>query len=79
VDADLDLLLRTVFVTADDLLPERQNNAARRVRDAEAVTPRVAQPIMGIASDRRFSAVAAKRSVADRSHARGVCAGRHPA
>jgi hypothetical protein len=28
MDADLDLLLTTVFVTADDLLPERQNNAA---------------------------------------------------
>ena len=29
MDADLDLLLTTVFVTADDLLPQRQNNAAR--------------------------------------------------
>jgi hypothetical protein len=50
-----------VFVTADDLLPERQNNAARRVTDAEVVTLCVAQAIMGIPSDRRFLAVAGKR------------------
>jgi hypothetical protein len=50
-----------VFVTADDLLPERQNNAARTVTDAEVVTLCVAQAIMGIPSDRRFLAVAAKR------------------
>jgi hypothetical protein len=61
MDADLDLLLTTVFVTADDLLPERQDNAARRVTDAEVVTLCVAQAIMGIPSDRRFLAVAAKR------------------
>ena len=61
MDADLDLLLTTVYVTADDLLPERQNNAARRVTDAEVVTLCVAQAIMGIPSDRRFLAVAAKR------------------
>src|SRR4051795_6412828 len=61
MDADLDLLLTTVFVTADDLLPERQKNAARRVTDAEVVTLCVAQVIMGIPSDRRFLAVAAKR------------------
>jgi hypothetical protein len=61
MDADLDLLLTTVFVTADDLLPERQNNAARRVTDAEVVTLCVAQAIMGVPSDRRFLAVAAKR------------------
>ena len=60
MDADLDLLLTTVFVTADDLLPERQNNAARRVTDAEVVTLCVAQAIMGIPY-RRFLAVAAKR------------------
>ena len=58
MDADLDLLLTTVFVTADDLLPERQKNAARRVTDAEVVTLCVAQAIMGIPSDRRFLAVA---------------------
>jgi hypothetical protein len=61
MDADLDLLLTTVFVTADDLLPERTKNAARRVTDAEVVTLCVAQAIMGIPSDRRFLAVAAKR------------------
>jgi hypothetical protein len=61
MDADLDLLLTTVYVTADDLLPERQPNAARRVTDAEVVTLCVAQAIMGIPSDRRFLAVAAKR------------------
>jgi hypothetical protein len=61
MDADLDLLLTTVFVTADDLLPERTKNAARRVTDAEVVTLCVAQAIMGIPSDRRFLAVAGKR------------------
>jgi Transposase DDE domain len=61
MDADLDLLLTTVYVTADDLLPERTKNAARRVTDAEVVTLCVAQAIMGIPSDRRFLAVAAKR------------------
>jgi len=61
MDADLDLLLTTVFVTADDLLPEKAGNAARRVSDAEVVTLCVAQAIMGIPSDRRFLAVAAKR------------------
>jgi hypothetical protein len=61
VDADLDLLLTTVFVTADDLLPEKARNAARRVTDAEVVTLCVAQAIMGIPSDRRFLAVAGKR------------------
>ena len=50
-----------MFVTADDLLPERQNNAARRVTDAEVVTLCVAQAIMGIPSDRRLRAVAQKR------------------
>jgi hypothetical protein len=61
MDADLDLLLTTVFVTADDLLPESPKNAARRVTDAEVVTLCVAQAIMGIPSDRRFLAVAGKR------------------
>jgi hypothetical protein len=61
MDADLDLLLTMVFVTADDLLPEPSNNAARRVTDAEIVTLCVAQAIMGIPSDRRFLAVARKR------------------
>src|SRR5271168_3648055 len=61
MDADLDLLLTSVFVTADDLLPQRRKNAARRVTDAEVVTLCVAQAIMGIPSDRRFLAVASKR------------------
>jgi Transposase DDE domain len=61
MDADLDLLLTTVFCTADDLLPDRPGNAARRVTDAEVVTLCVAQAIMGIPSDRRFLAVANKR------------------
>ena len=59
--ADLDLLLTTVFSTADDLLPERAKNARRRVTDSEVVTLCVAQAIMGIPSDRRFLAVARKR------------------
>jgi hypothetical protein len=59
--ADLDLLLSTVFVTADDLLPERQNNAARWVTGAEVVTLCAAQAIAGIPSVRRFLAVARKR------------------
>ncbi len=58
MDADLDLLLTTVFVTADDLLPQRPKNAARSVTDAEVVTLCVAQAIMGIPSDRRFLAEA---------------------
>jgi hypothetical protein len=59
--ADLDLLLIAVFCTADDLLPCRAGNARRRITDAEVVTLCVAQAIMGIPSDRRFLAVAAKR------------------
>jgi Transposase DDE domain len=61
MDADLDLLLTAVYVTADDLLPEGAKNAKRSVTDAEVVTLCVAQAIMGIPSDRRFLAVAAKR------------------
>lgn len=61
MDADLDTLCITVFCTADDLLPDRPDNARRRVTDAEVVTLSVAQAIMGIPSDRRFLAVAAKR------------------
>jgi hypothetical protein len=61
MDADLDLLLTTVFVTADDLLPESTKNVMRRVTDAEVVTLAIAQAIMGIPSDRRFLAVATKR------------------
>jgi len=53
-DADLDLLLISVYCTADDLLPERPLNARRRLTDAEIVTLCVAQVLMGIPSDRRF-------------------------
>ena len=61
MDADLDLLLTAVYVTADDLLPEKPGNARRSVTDAEVVTLCVAQAIMGIPSDYRFIAVAGKR------------------
>jgi hypothetical protein len=60
MDADLDLLLTAVYVTADDLLPQKPKNARRSVTDAEVVTLCVAQAIMGIPSDRRFLAVARK-------------------
>ena len=52
--ADLDLLLISVYCTADDLLPGRAGNARRRLSDAEIVTLCVAQVLMGIPSDRRF-------------------------
>jgi hypothetical protein len=60
MDADLDLLLTAVYVTVDDLLPERPGNARRIVTDAEVVALCVAQTMMGIPSDRRFLAVASK-------------------
>jgi hypothetical protein len=59
--ADLDLLLIAVFCTADDLLPERAENAKRIVTDAEVVTLCVAQAMMGIPSDPRFLAAARER------------------
>jgi len=59
--ADLDLLLIAVFCTADDLLPERPKNAKRSLTDAEVVTLCVAQALLGVSSDRRFLAVAARR------------------
>jgi hypothetical protein len=59
MDADLDLLLTTVYVTADDLLPEEPENAKPSI--TEVVTLCVAQASMGIPSDRRFLAVASKR------------------
>jgi hypothetical protein len=62
--ADLDLLLTTVFVTADDLLPASRPNARRSLTDAEVVTLLVAQAIMGIPSDRRFVRVARKQLIA---------------
>jgi hypothetical protein len=59
--ADLDLLLTAVFCTADDLLPEGSKNARRRLTDAEVITLCVAQSIMGVGSDARFTRIAAKR------------------
>jgi hypothetical protein len=59
--ADLDLLLTSVFCTADDLLPRKPENARRRLTDAEVVTLCVAQSIMGIGSDARFVRVARKQ------------------
>ena len=52
--ADLDLLLISVYCTADDLLPQRRRNARRKLSDPEIVTLCVAQVLMGIPSDRRF-------------------------
>ena len=77
MDADLDLLLTAVYVTADDLLPCKPGNARRSVTDAEVVTLCVAQAMMGIPSDRRFSAVASKHlryllAVLNDLHQRGV-------
>lgn len=59
--ADLDLLLTAVFAAADDLLPERRENARRSVTDAEVVTLAVAQAIMDIPCDREFLAASAWR------------------
>jgi len=61
MDADLELLLTVVYCMTDDFLPERAANARRRITDAELVTLCVAQAIMGIPSDPRFLAVAARR------------------
>jgi hypothetical protein len=52
--ADLDLLLISVYCTADDLLPQRRRNARRKLSDAEIVALCVGQVLMGIPSDRRF-------------------------
>jgi len=54
MDADLDLLLISVYCTADDLLPTQPGNARRSLSDAEIVTLCVAQVLMGHPSDRRF-------------------------
>jgi hypothetical protein len=59
--ADLDLLLTSVFCTADDLLPARPGNARRSLTDAEVVTLCAAQSIMGVGSDERFVRIAHKR------------------
>jgi hypothetical protein len=46
MDADLDLLLTAVYVTVDDLLPERPKNAKRSVTDAD-VDPHPIMPLDG--------------------------------
>jgi hypothetical protein len=61
MDADLDLLLIAVYCTVDDLLPKRAGNARRRISDAEVIALCIAQAMMGIPSDPRFLAAAAKR------------------
>jgi len=61
MDADLDLLLTVVYCIADDFLPTAAGNARRKITDAEIVTLCVAQAIMGMPSDPRFLATAAKR------------------
>jgi hypothetical protein len=61
MDADLDLLLLVVYCMADDFLPKAAGNARRAITAAEIVTLCVAQAIMGIPSDQRFLAVAARR------------------
>jgi hypothetical protein len=61
MDADLDLLLIAVYCTVDDLLPARAANARRRISDAEVITLCIAQAMMGVPSDPRFLAVAARR------------------
>jgi len=63
MDADLDLLLISVYCTADDLLPQQPGNARRRLSDAQIVTLCVAQVLMGHPSDRRFLR-AARRQLA---------------
>jgi hypothetical protein len=63
MDANLDLLLTVVYCIADDFLPKRPGNARRKITDAEIVALCVAQAIMGITSDPRFLAVAARRLV----------------
>jgi hypothetical protein len=61
MDADLDLLLTVVYCTVDDLLPKRQENARRKITDAEVITLCIAQAMIGIPSDARFLAAARRR------------------
>jgi hypothetical protein len=64
MDADLELLLISVYCTADDLLPEAPRNAQRRLTDAEVLTLCVAQVVMDEPSDRRFLR-AARRQIGE--------------
>jgi hypothetical protein len=61
MNADLELLLTVVYCMTDDFLPKSAENARRAITDAELITLAIAQSIMGIPSDPRFLAVAAKR------------------
>src|ERR1700680_2187757 len=61
MDADLDLLLIAVYCTVDDLLPALQANGRRRMYHTEVIPLSLAQAVMGIPSDPRFLAVAARR------------------
>jgi len=61
MDADLDLLLISVYCTVDDLLPQKTANAKRRITDAEVITLCIAQAMLGIPSDERFLAAARHR------------------
>ena len=61
MDANLDLLLITVYCIADDFLPKRAGNARRKITDAEIIALSLAQAMMGIPSDERFLAVARHR------------------
>jgi hypothetical protein len=58
MDADLDLLLIAVYCTVDDLLPERAENAKRRITDAEVITLCIAQAMLDCRSDEQFLALA---------------------
>lgn len=86
MDADLDLLLTTVFVTADDLLPERQNNAARRVAAAITLNHQLGRPSRALvnycAQPRREPRASFHASVLSRHNCRAVARGvaylRHP-
>ena len=64
MDADLELLLISVYCMADDLLPEPPRNAQRRLTDAEVLTLCVAQVVMDEPSDRRFLR-AARRQIGE--------------
>jgi hypothetical protein len=63
MDADLDLLLIAVYCTVDDLLPERAENARRRITDQEVITLCIAQALLDCRSDDQFLAIAARRLV----------------
>jgi hypothetical protein len=59
--ADLDLLLTSVFCTADDLLPKKPGNVRRSSTDAEVVTPVRGAVDHGHQLRCRFVAIARKR------------------